>query len=300
MKTNTTSKLLQPVLDLDLLRTFIAVARTGEFKQAAEIVCRSQGAVSMQIKRLEEHTGSCLMKRNNRGVQLTEAGKTLLGYGEQMLQLSGEALSALSTQALTGKLSVGISTDYAHDFLNHFLPILQSTLPGLEPRIVCGRSRHLRQQLAAGELDLAIVAADADSTAERVVWTEQLIWSAPACARLEEKTPLPIALYEGDCIIRELSLAALQQAGHCYKVVFSSPVMENLATAVEQGFAISLLPESLIRNNRTRRVANTLLNSDQVMKMNLINAADMDDSTVEHLARCFRQALRDNQHSGLS
>ena len=80
MKPDTTSKPLQPVLDLDVLRTFIAVARTGEFKQAAEIVCRSQGAVSMQMKRLEEQVGSELMQRNNQGVELTEAGRTLLSY----------------------------------------------------------------------------------------------------------------------------------------------------------------------------------------------------------------------------
>ncbi|MBB1486254.1 LysR family transcriptional regulator [Oceanospirillum sediminis] len=288
---------MPPVLDLDLLRTFVTVARTGEFKKTAEIVCRSQGAVSMQIKRLEEQTGSRLMERNNRGIQLTEAGETLLIYGEQMLQLSQSAISALSTHELTGKLSVGIPTDYAQDFLSYFMPALHDTLPGLETRIICDRSRNLRQRLTAGELDLAIVAAESDSSTERVVWTEQLIWSAPCAIRLEDQTPLPVALYEDNCIVRDLCLEELKRTGHRYKVVFGSPVMENLATAVEQGFAISLLPESLIRNNRTRMIANTMLSSHQVLKMCLINAEGIDETTVEHLVRCFRQAVKDSQSS---
>ena len=295
MKPDTTSKPLQPVLDLDVLRTFIAVARTGEFKQAAQIVCRSQGAVSMQIKRLEEHTGTRLMQRNNRGVQLTEAGQTLLSYAEQMLKLSGEALSALSAQTLTGKLNIGIPTDYAQNFLKHLLPVLQETLPGLETRIVCARSRQLRQRLAAGELDLAIVASEPNATNERVIWTERLIWSAPACVRLEDNTPLPIALYEDDCIIRDLSLEELQRSGRRYKVVFGSPVMDNLATAVEQGLAISLLPESLLQYNRTRAISNALLSSHQVLKMNLICANTIEKATEENLVRCFQQAHQNNQ-----
>ena len=279
---------MEPIVDLELLRTFVTVARTGEFKKAAEIICRSQGAISMQIKRLEEQTGSCLMTRNNRGIRLTEAGETLLSYGEQLLKLSSAALSALKTDDLQGKLNIGIPTDYAQDFLYHFMPVLQREQPNLEARIVCDRSRNLRNKVAAGELDIAIVAAETETFDERLIWTERLIWSAPVGTRLEDISPLPIALYEDSCIIRDVSLAELQRCKINYRVVFGSPVMDNLATAVEQGYAISLLPESLLRSNNSRALPNRILNSYQVLRMCLISSDNMDDSTVEHLARCFR------------
>lgn len=279
---------MEPIVDLELLRTFVTVARTGEFKKAAEIICRSQGAISMQIKRLEEQTGTCLMTRNNRGIRLTETGKTLLHYGEQMLQLSSATLSALRKDNIQGKLNIGIPTDYAQDFLNHFLPVIKREQPDLETRIVCDRSRNLRKQVAAGELDIAIVAAEAETFDERLIWTERLIWCAPIGKPLEEMTHLPIAQLEHNCIIRDLSLAELQRCKANYQVVFASQVMDNLAAAVEQGYAISLLPESLIRTIDCRALPNRILNSYQVLRMCLISSDNMDDAAVEHLARCFR------------
>ena len=281
---------MEPIVDLELLRTFVTVARTGEFKKAAEIICRSQAAISMQIKRLETQTGTCLMTRNNRGIRLTDAGETLLSYGEQLLKLSSATLTALKTDNLHGKLNIGIPTDYAQDFLNHFMPVLQREQPNLESRIVCDRSRSLRKRVAAGELDIAIVSAETEDPDDHLIWTERLLWSAPVSSRLEELSPMPIAMYEDSCIVRDLCLAELQRSKVNYRIAFGSPVMDNLAAAVEQGYAIALLPESVLRNHHSRTLPNRILNSYQLLRMCLISADNMDDSTVEHLAHCCRLA----------
>lgn len=281
-----------PLLDLELLRTFSAVVKEGELKKAAASVFRSHAAVSMQLKRLEDQLGTRLMERNNRGIKLTEAGETLLSYSEQFLKLNSAALSALSEGQLSGKLRFGIPTDYAQDFLNYFMPLLIQELPRLDARITCARSRNLRQMLQQGELDIAIVAGEPDSEGEELLWSERLIWAAPIGARLEEGEKLPVALHEDNCIVRDLCLEGLKKSGLAYQQVFGSTMLDNVAAAVHAGFAISLLPESLIQPNLVRPLPGELLRSNAILKMNMIASSQVEHAVREKLARCLRQAAQ--------
>jgi DNA-binding transcriptional LysR family regulator len=281
---------MDPLLDLELLRTFVMVVRTGELKKAAKAIYRSHAAVSMQMKRLEEQLGTNLMDRSNQGIRLTEAGKTLLSYSEQFLKLNNAALSALAERDLSGQLSFGIPTDYAQDFLDFFMPVLTRELPNLEAKIVCDRSRNLRKKLDAGELDIAIVAGESNSPDEILLWSERLIWSAPICARLEEKDEMPVAIHEDNCIVRDLCLAGLKKANIPYKQVFGSPALENVATAVHAGFAISLLPESLLIPNKTRMLPTHILNSNLVLKMNMIYSSSVDEQVLKRISECLLMA----------
>lgn len=282
--------MMEPILDLDLLRTFVMVARTGELKKAAQSVCRSQGAVSMQMKRLEELTGNCLLERSNRGIRLTDAGETLLSYSEQMLKLSGAALSALSGKDLTGQLRFGIPTDYAQDFINFFLPVLSAEVPNLEARIICDRSRNLRKLVSRGKLDIAIVAAEPEYSDELMLWSERLVWAASIAAHPEQVSPLPVAMLEDNCIVRDLCREDLQQSGLPFRTVFGSPVLDNIVTAVELGQAISLLPESLL-THKTRILPNELIPSQRIMQINMISADGVNDSVLNRVSACFRVAI---------
>ena len=291
---------MEQMLDLELLRTFVMVSRTGELKKAAQKVHRSQGAVSMQMKRLEELTGNQLMERGNRGIRLTEAGETLLRYSEEMISLSSAALSALSGKDVSGQLSFGIPTDYAQNFLRFFMPVLANELPNLDAKIVCARSRNLRQQIAEGKLDVAIVADEASPSDEALLWSERLVWSAPVCANLEQQTVLPVAVYEDNCIVRDLLLDALRKASIPYRIVFSSPILENIATAVEEGFAISLLPESLLSTHSVRQLPSGVLGSDQLLKINMIHCPEIEASTLTRVSDCFRQASDNQQQQSIT
>lgn len=288
---------MDSLLDLELLRTFLMVVRTGELKKAAKAIYRSDAAVSMQMKRLEEQLGTSLMERSNQGIRLTEAGKTLLSYSEQFLKLNNAALSAVAEKDLSGQLSFGIPTDYAQDFLNCFMPVLTQELPNLEAKIVCDRSRNLRKKLNARELDIAIVAGESEYPDEMLLWSERLIWSAPACARLEEKEEMPIAIHEDNCMVRDLCLAGLKKANIPYKQVFSSPVLENVATAVHAGFAISLLPESLLIPDKSRMLPANILNSNLVLKMNMIYSSSVDKQVLKRISECL--LLASNKHKKL-
>ncbi|MGR5063123.1 LysR family transcriptional regulator [Photobacterium sp. DNB22_13_2] len=286
---------MDTLLDLELLRTFVAVAETGEIKLAAERVYRSSGAVSMQMKKLQEIAGCELLIRTHRGVILTDAGKVLLSRSQQMLALNNSTLAALSGKDISGQLTFGIPTDYAGDFIRHVMPLLQAKMPNLAAKIVCDRSRHLRKKRQAGTVDIAIVAGESGIKDGMPLWSESINWVKSPTLTLRPGQAVPIALFDGDCLNRDLTLATLENANIHYDIVFSSSVLDNIAEAVYCGLAVSLLPESLSQNG----LAQPFLPSDpyhdiftlnERLNFNLIYSQELSKHTVDTISACFTLA----------
>ncbi|MET0868684.1 MAG: LysR family transcriptional regulator, partial [Pseudorhodoplanes sp.] len=101
------------LIDIDQLRTFIAIAETGSFTKAAEVVHKTQSAVSMQMKRLEERLNKPIFARDGRASKLTEDGERLLDYARRIVKLNLEALATFSGPELSGRVRLGVPDDYA-------------------------------------------------------------------------------------------------------------------------------------------------------------------------------------------
>ena len=84
------------LLDVDQLRTFVAITDAGSFTRAAELVHKTQSAVSMQMKRLEERLGKELFARDGRQSRLTEEGERLLDYARRIVRLNLQAIAAFN------------------------------------------------------------------------------------------------------------------------------------------------------------------------------------------------------------
>lgn len=284
---------MKPLLDLELLNTFATVVQEGGFKGAATRLFRSQGAVSMQIKRLEEQLGERLLERSNQGIRLTAAGERLLGYTDRLLRLNHETLGALRREPLHGQVHFGIPTDYARTFLDSFLPRLRESFPGLTPRITCDRSRILREKILRSELDIALVTGEPRFPRERILWSETAAWYAPVDLPVEAEASLPLALFDANCILRDLCLGELKQAGVHYHPVLSSPDLDNVSAAVDAGLAVALLPtSSLLHTSRVRPLNRDGLGTHHVLTMNLIHATTLNSEFLEPLAECIADAAR--------
>src|SRR3981081_1554548 len=101
-----------PSLDPDLLKAFVAVADQRSFTRAAVMLNRTQSAVSMQIKRLEERLGVELFNRTKANVDLSSAGEGLLGYARRILTLNDEAVGKLRERKIEGVVRLGVMDDY--------------------------------------------------------------------------------------------------------------------------------------------------------------------------------------------
>jgi DNA-binding transcriptional LysR family regulator len=265
------------ILDLDTLGTFAAVAETGELKAAAEQVFKSHSAVCMQIKRLEAATETPLFVRRNKRMELTEKGEVFLSYARRMLLLNDAALAAVREQDLSGRISFGVPTDYSKKFIERFLPEIRSKIPNLQLKIICARSRNLRKKIQAGSIDMAIVAGEDIFSDEEFLWSEKLLWVASPSFEFDKSKELPVAIFEDDCIVRNLTINQLTESGISYSNVFSSSNLENIANAVFNGFAASLLPDSLLKNNRMKILPQEMISNSSLLKMNMIRNKPVDD-----------------------
>jgi len=237
------------LLDIDQLRTFAAIAETGSFTRAAEEVHKTQSAVSMQMKRLEERIGKPVFERDGRQSRLTADGQRLLEYARRMLQLNDEAVSAFAEPELTGSISLGLPDDYADRLLPRVLAAFARSHPGVEINVVCEQSTSIAQRIHEGSLDLGIVTnADYGGGLSEIFRREPLYWVASEQHCAEDIDPLPLALGPQTCCWRRSALDALDRAGRTYRVAYVSPSAAALSGAILAGLAVSVLPESAVRN----------------------------------------------------
>ena len=233
-------------LDLDQLRTFVAIAETGSFTRAGDVVFKTQSAVSMQMRRLEERIGKPIFARDGRASRLTEEGERLLAYARRLVRLADETVAAFDDTELSGSIRLGTPDDYADRFLPEVLARFSRSNPRVEVSVTCEPSNELFRLAAIGEVDLAIVTACGAGPVE-VVRQEPLLWVSSAQHEIASEEVLPLALSKAPCIWRDAAVAALTGAGRRYRVLYQSANATAISAAVLAGLAVSVLAESALR-----------------------------------------------------
>jgi DNA-binding transcriptional LysR family regulator len=226
----------------------MAIAETGSFTKASDVVHKTQSAVSMQMKRLEERVGRPIFARDGRASKLTDEGERLLDYARRIVKLNMEAMASLSNAELTGRVRLGVPDDYADRYLPEIMARFSRTHPNVELTVVCDPSNDLMDRIDTGDLDLAIVTdCDSMSRETEIIRREQLLWvgSARHSAHLED--PLPLALGRQTCNWRHEAIAALQAVGRPFRILYTSSNSTAVSAAVMSGLAISVLAESGLR-----------------------------------------------------
>ncbi len=229
-------------MQLDWLKCFVAAVDTGTLSSAATEVFRSQSAVSMQIKKLEDATGHRLLDRSSRRLQLTPEGQTLLGYARRMLDLQAEAQQALHNQPLTGRVRLGVPDDYAQKYLTPVLRRFALRHSSVEIELNCEQSTALIPRVTQGDLDVALVSRD-HARRGILLFHEPMVWVGSPQFALWRRDPLPIAVYEEASLARRGAMHALAQQGRRYKVVYNSSSLAGQIAAVESGLAVAALTQ---------------------------------------------------------
>ncbi|RVU16673.1 LysR substrate-binding domain-containing protein [Methylobacterium oryzihabitans] len=234
-------------LDLDQLRTLVAIADTGSFTRAAEAVNKTQSAVSMQMKRLEERVGREVFCRAGRLTRLTDDGERLLDYARRIVRLHAECLAAFDEGDLAGRVRLGLPDDYAERYLPEILGRFARTHPRAEVTVVCEPSDVLAGRIAAGDLDLAIVTEAEQAGAVETVRGEALLWVGSNRHRIHAEATVPLALGRPNCRWRMRALASLEQVGRPSRILFVSWSSTAVGAVVLAGLAVSVLPESALK-----------------------------------------------------
>jgi DNA-binding transcriptional LysR family regulator len=232
-------------LDSELLRTFLAVADTGNLTRGAQLVHRTQSAVSMQIKRLEEEIGTPLFVRGPRGVALTAKGDQLLSNARRIVSLIDETTASMSAPPLTGPVRLGVPEEYGVTVLSHALEAFAKVHPEVEISLRYGRSGQNMQALAADELDLAVVFEWTEFTGCEVLTTDPTVWITSEMHGQHRQRPLPIAVSE-DPHCWDLAVRLLEIRGLPYRVAARCNTIGSAGVAVLSGLAIAPFSRSNI------------------------------------------------------
>jgi DNA-binding transcriptional LysR family regulator len=235
------------LLDIDQLRTFIAIAETGSFTKAAEVVNKTQSAVSMQMKRLEERIERPIFARDGRACKLTEDGSRLLDYARRLVKLNVETVAAFSDAALSGRVRLGVPDDYADRYLPEIMARFSRAYPGVELTVICEPSADLLERIDENQIDLAIVTNCESKRASETFRRERLLWVTSNRHAIHLEEPLPLALGRPSCTWRRTAIERLEAIGKPHRVLYSSSNAGAVAAAVLAGLAVSVLAESGLR-----------------------------------------------------
>lgn len=236
-----------PLLDLEVLRTFVAIAETGSFTLAASAVFRTPSAVSMQIKKLEELLGVSVFSRDARSVTLTRDGEVLMGYARRMLSLNREAVSKFVVPEIEGVVRLGSPDDFGERVLPNVLKRFANTHPSIAVDVTIDLTANLRRRMADRQLDLTLITACRNVPADaEVLLSEPVVWvgAKGGCAHLRE--PLPVSLWEEGCVWRADALEALERTGRDYRIAYMSAHTAGQRAAILADLAVAPLPKSFI------------------------------------------------------
>lgn len=232
-------------LELDLLRAFVTVVETTSFTKAASLLGRTQPAVSLQIRRLEDALRSPLLDRGGKGVALTTEGAALLPHARKLLRLNDEIVATLGEGDLEGEVRFGAPEDIATMHLPGILGAFARSHPRIRLAVTCDYTANLLDQMSRGMLDLALIKREPVGPELGVrVWSEPLVWVA-LDASIIETTPLPLIVAPAPDIYRKRALGALQAAGIDFRASFTSPSLAGQMAALRAGLGVGVLPAAM-------------------------------------------------------
>lgn len=302
----------QPMFDLDVLRSFATGIALGSYARAADRLGRSTSAVSAQLKKLEAQAGTALFRKAGRGLELTDAGQTMLAYAHRLLELNDEAAAAMRGAHLHGLVRLGLQEDFGETLLPEVLGRFARAHPKVRIEACMARCAELRERLSLGKLDLALVwetGNQAPLPYGECLLEAPLQWIGAANGPLSERErphwwpehcagdgvqaePLPLVLLDAPCPVREMTTAALDRAGMPWRHAFSSSSLAALWAASAAGLGLTVrtsfgLPRSVQALDRS----SVGLPELPSISLWLYRAQAQPEATIARLEDMLRQAL---------
>ncbi|WP_207283079.1 LysR family transcriptional regulator [Pseudomonas sp. FW300-N2F2] len=280
------------ILDIDLIRTFHAVARIGKFSAAADQLHKSPAAVSVHIQRLEAVAGGRLLNRDNQSVSLTALGQRLLVATTELLSTHDRVLADLHGTRLAGRITLGVPDEYADHVIRDILPTFAAAWPNVVLELKTAPSYALRDLVQRGKLQAAVIAqpkGQANAEVQVLVSTTP-VWVGPAHTIAASMEPLPLAVHAAQCPYRQAMMESLRQSGRKTRIVLESPSNQAVKACVEAGLAISLIDRGRVTAAMRILEGLPVIAEHEVVFMRA--QASRGDEAVSLLARAMQQYFR--------
>lgn len=234
-------------LQTDLLRTFVTVMDLGNFTETGKALGRTQPAISLQIKRLEELAGSKLLVLNGRQIEPTAEGQSLLSYAREILRLNDRAVANLQQKRFSGSLRIGLPIDYSITYFQRMIAQFAEANPEVTLNIHCDRSKDLLNSLHTDELDLSLAVTNSmPKPYVALHWSERPVWVCGRDFQFDAERPVKLIVHPEGCHYRQRMIDALSIEGRDWQISFESPGISALQTAVLDGMGVTALTKKTL------------------------------------------------------
>ena len=228
-----------PSLDIDLLRSFLAVAETLHFTAAARRRGLSQSTISQHVSRLEQVIGRTLLLRDTKNVALTPDGEDMSQLARDVVAANDRAINHFDRTVMRGRLRFGVSEDLVLSRLPEVLRHFREEHPLVDLDMTVGLSAMLYEKLDSGKLDLLFAKRQRGDERGMLLWRERLTWLGSRSAAPPPDQPVPLVAFPGSSITRSAAIETLNAANRPWRIAFSSDSLVALMGAVRSGFGVT-------------------------------------------------------------
>lgn len=280
-------------LPMDLLRAFVSVSQLRSFTKAGELLGRSQPAVTLKIKRLEELVDQKLFLRGGKSLELSDSGVALYNYAKQILTLNDLAISQISKSTVHGKIRLGIPSEFATVLLPKIISRFAKAYPNVALEVNCELSKYLLTRAGRESHDLILVLADQDTNLDGdLVKTDELVWVSSKKFNRTKKDAVPLIVASEGCIYRHTAMTGLSNASLSWKIVYTNPDLTGIQYAIQEGLGVTVLSRSIVPENLHILSASAGLPSLDRVSINIIcNEQRSNDEAIELLKEFLTASL---------
>ena len=277
-------------ISTDSLRTFVMVVEVGGFAKAGDLLGLSQPAVSLQVKRLEDLLGYKLFKKQGQRQVLNQYGELLLPMAKQMVQHNDAILQLFTSESVTGKVRLGITSEFAARILPSIIGDFVALYPEVSLEVKSRLSKHLLSDERQDQFDLVLALNEQlDSEKFPIFIQDQLVWVGDLSLAQNETVTL-VTAPEG-CIYRRRATQALEKAGIKYRIVYSNADLTGLIAALKEGLGITVLAKSTVPNDLAYQLHTKHLPALGSIGISLVKTASEPENAVFKLAEFIKLRL---------
>ncbi len=240
-------------LDIESLRALKTVADTGSVGAAADILCVSRSAVSWKLKRMQERLGTNLLRKDGRGVVLTDSGNELLVYAETVLTAHDAATRLFQAIDVSGTVRIGATEGASGPVLDVLAPWARRNTDDIDVRIRVDHPVALAGWLATGEIDLAItMVLEPDvEPGDVLLWPDELVWAHSASGDFAHIARVPLVTFGRRCFFGAVAVELLTRADVPFDIVLENPSNYGVQLALASGAGIALINRRLLTDQHT-------------------------------------------------
>lgn len=296
------------LMELDQLRSFLAVAQVRSFTRAANLVHLSQPAISRQIARLEKELGVPLFERYGRRVEATADGKLLLPLAKTIVARADDAARIIKEHAgmTASRVSLGSTgTVFAHLLSPILAPFIKAH-PHVQLDLVEMEDALLEDAVLNGELDCAVITAWGSTRASVVhLVAEEIYLVVPENHRLVDRPRVPLRELAEECIIlpghslniSNLLTDACRQAGFEPRVRYRANYPELGKALMREGLGVALMPRTFLTPITLEELVVVRLEEKLARDLNLVYSREHPLSAA---GRALLAHVREGVRSGLA